>query len=139
MTAFETATKFFHACEGLQGPDGTAPFVADGATFECQAQPVAEITTVQDYVGWLAGLGSTALAGASYDLHNAVWDEDTDTALFFGTFNASHSGEGGPVPPTGKPTHSHYVYAIRMNGDGKVAHMTKIWNASWSMRELGWA
>jgi hypothetical protein len=22
--------------------------------------------------------------------------------------------------------------------DGKISHMTKIWNAGWAMRELGW-
>jgi hypothetical protein len=22
---------------------------------------------------------------------------------------------------------------------GKISHMTKIWNAGWAMRELGWA
>jgi hypothetical protein len=22
--------------------------------------------------------------------------------------------------------------------DGKIRHMTKIWNAGWAMRELGW-
>jgi len=23
--------------------------------------------------------------------------------------------------------------------DGKISHMSKIWNAGWAMRELGWA
>jgi len=23
--------------------------------------------------------------------------------------------------------------------DGKISHMTKIWNAGWAMRELGWS
>jgi len=25
-----------------------------------------------------------------------------------------------------------------MNGDDKVARMTKVWNAPWAMKELGW-
>jgi hypothetical protein len=43
------------------------------------------------------------------------------------------------VPPTHKPTHSHYVYALTMSANGKVERMVKIWNAGWAMRELGWA
>jgi len=26
-----------------------------------------------------------------------------------------------------------------MNDAGKVAYVTKIWNSSWALRELGWA
>jgi hypothetical protein len=58
--------------------------------------------------------------------------------LFFSTFIAAHTGDGGPVAPTGKETNSHYVYVIKMNDAGKVAHVTKIWNSSWALRELGW-
>ena len=32
-----------------------------------------------------------------------------------------------------------YVYVIKMNDAGKVAYVTKIWNSSWALRELGWA
>ena len=34
---------------------------------------------------------------------------------------------------------AHYVYALEMNPDDKVERMTKIWNAPWALRELGWA
>ncbi len=40
---------------------------------------------------------------------------------------------------TEKETHSHYVYALRMNADDLVEDMVKIWNAPWALRELGWA
>ena len=53
-------------------------------------------------------------------------------------FSGTHSGPGGPVPPTGKRVSADYVYAMEF-ADGKISHMTKIWNAGWSMRELGWA
>ena len=41
-------------------------------------------------------------------------------------------------PPTGKRTSSDYVYSMDFDGD-KIRHMTKIWNAGWAMKELGWA
>ena len=49
----------------------------------------------------------------------------------------THTGQGGP-PPTGKRTSSDYVYSMDFDGD-KIRHMTKIWNAGWAMKELGWA
>jgi len=45
---------------------------------------------------------------------------------------------GGPVPATGRTTHSHYVYVVKVKG-GKVAAMTKIWNSGFALRELGWS
>jgi len=50
----------------------------------------------------------------------------------------THTGEGGPVPPTGKKTETDYVYVMEFDS-GKIKHMTKIWNASWTLKELGWA
>jgi hypothetical protein len=138
MSPFETASKFFHACESLQGWEGCKDFVADNAGFTAQSEPLIDTNTVQEYCEWMAGLGAGALKGCSYDLHSSAWDEANQTALFFGTFNGKHVGEGGPVPATGQETHSHYVYTLTMNAEGKVSAMTKIWNAPWALRELGW-
>ena len=60
-------------------------------------------------------------------------------AVFFATITGSDNGEGGPVPPTGKETQTDYVYAWKMNADDKVEAMTKVWNVSWTLRDLGWA
>ena len=57
---------------------------------------------------------------ATYDLHASSWDEGTRIATFFATYHAKHTGDGGPVPPTNKETHTDYVYAVIMNSDGKV-------------------
>ena len=42
------------------------------------------------------------------------------------------------MPPTGKRTTTDYVYVMQFSGD-RISHMTKIWNAGWAMKELGWA
>ena len=54
-----------------------------------------------------------------------------------GRFFPGQTGQGGPVPPTGKSTSSDYAYVMKFE-DGKISRMTKIWNAGWAMRELGW-
>jgi hypothetical protein len=138
MTAFENATKFFNACDGAEGWAGCKPYVADGATFTAQSEPLVEIHTVEAYCEWMAGFGNTTVPGATYDIHTSCFDEKTRTAVFFATYHARHTGAGGPVPPTNKETHSHYVYFLTMNEDNKVARMVKVWNATWAMKELGW-
>ncbi len=139
MSAFENATKFFHACESLQGWDGCRQFVAPGAGFEAQCEPLAGVDTVEAYCEWMAGLGKGPLNGCSYVLNTSAYDDANNTALFFGTFTGRHVAEGGPVPPTNRETNADYVYALTMNADGKIQSMRKIWNAPWTLRELGWA
>ncbi|MEM7279494.1 MAG: hypothetical protein AAF385_15380 [Pseudomonadota bacterium] len=138
MSAMQTATDFFHACESLKGWTGCKQYVADGAGFVAQSEPLVDVGTVEDYCEWMAGLGSTALAGCSYKLHTSAFDANNNTALFFGTFTGTHVDEGGPVPPTNKETNSHYVYVVKLNDENKISHMTKIWNAPWALTELGW-
>ena len=139
MSAFENAKRFFAACEAPEGWAGCAPYCAGNATFKAQSEPIADIGTLEGYAEWMKGFGTVTAPGATYTLHASAWDEENRTALFFATYHATHSGEGGPVPATGKSTNSDYVYAVTMGDDDKVAHMTKTWNAPWALRELGWA
>jgi hypothetical protein len=138
MNAFENAKKFFAACEAPEGWAGCKQYVANGATFVAQSEPLAAIDTVEAYCEWMAAFATITAPGASYDLHTSSYDEKTRTAVFFATYHAQHTGEGGPVPPTHKETHSHYVYLLTMNADNKVERMVKVWNAPWAMKELGW-
>ncbi|MFN7929759.1 MAG: hypothetical protein U0Y68_17810 [Blastocatellia bacterium] len=138
MSAFENATKFFLACEEPAGWEGCQPYVAEGATFTAQCEPLVGVKTIEEYANWMKAIGTITAPGASYELHASAYDETTKTAVFFATYHARHTGEGGPVPPTNQETHTDYVYALRMNDENKVAHMVKVWNAPWAMRELGW-
>jgi hypothetical protein len=139
MSAFETATNFFHACEGLKGWEGCQQYVAPGAKFTAQSEPLVDIDTVEGYAEWMAGLGLNVLQGCSYNLHSSAYDESTRTALFFATFIGTHNGEGGPVPPTNKQTNSHYVYVLTLDENDLISSMVKVWNAPWALAELGWA
>lgn len=136
--SFENARAFFEACEAPKGWEGCRPFVAEGARFEAQCEPLEEIDTVEGYCNWMARFAGTTAPGATYDLHGAAYDPSSRSAMFFATYHAKHTGEGGPLPPTGKETHSHYVYILTMDDDDKVERMIKVWNAPWAIKELGW-
>ena len=138
MNSFKNAQSFFHNCESAKGWEACKAYVAENAKFNAQSEPLAEVTVVKDYVEWMAGLGTVTMPGCSYSISASAYDESKNTAIFFATFTGTHSGDGGPIPPTNKTTNTHYVYALKMNDDGKVESMTKIWNSSWALRELGW-
>ena len=137
MKSFENAKSFFHNCESGMGFEACKDYVAENASFNCQSEVLAEVITVKDYVNWIAGLGTT-MPGNSYEISASAYDENNHSAIFFATFTGTHSGEGGPVPPTNKTTNTHYVYVLKMNDEGKVEDMTKIWNGPWALKELGW-
>jgi len=139
MSAFETAKAFFEACEAPKGWDGCKAYVADGAGFSCQAGALADVSTVEAYCEWMKGLVGGPLPDGHYTLHAAAWDAANNTAIFSATFHATHTGDGGPVPPTNKKANADYVYTLKMNGSGKVASMTKIWNDAHTLAQLGWA
>ena len=138
MNSLEVAIKFFEACEAPLGWEGCEQYVQEGASFSAQSEPLVDIDSVQGYCDWMAAFGTVTVPGASYDLHSTSFDENTNTAVFFATYHAKHTGEGGPVPPTQQETNSDYVYILKMGDDSKVAKMTKVWNAPWALKELGW-
>lgn len=75
---------------------------------------------------------------ASYEVKAFAVDRERNNVAAYAVFHGTHKGDGGPLPPTGKSTKSDYVYVMEFDG-GKIRHMTKVWNSSWALRDLGWA
>jgi predicted ester cyclase len=65
-------------------------------------------------------------------------DHERNNITAYAVFSGTHTGEGGPVPPTGKRAHADYVYVMSFEGD-RISHMTKIWHSGITLRQLGWA
>lgn len=132
----ETAQKLFDACESGKGWDVCKQYCTPGATFSAQADALAETKTLQAYTDWMVGVYTFA-PDASYEIKSFAVDEERRNVAGFGVFRATHTGEGGPVPPTGKSIEADYVYIMQFEGD-KISHMTKVWNDGFSFRQLGW-
>ena len=137
MTQYETAKAFFEACETGKGWEGCKPFCHKGASFLCQADALAETTTLADYAEWMKGL-LTPVPDGRYRLTAFAGDEERGTVVACAEFYGTQTGEGGPVAPTGKAVVSDYAYVMQFDGD-KISHMTKIWNDVHALRGLGWA
>jgi len=131
------ASEFFDACETGKGWAVCKTYCTPGASFAAQAGPLADVKTLEQYTEWMKGMLSV-LPDGSYEVKSMATDEERNNVCAFGVFSGTHTGEGGPVPPTGKSTRSDYVYVMEFDGD-KIRHMTKIWNSGWALEELGWA
>jgi len=132
-----TAEQFFEACETGKGWDGCRAFCHDGATFSAQTGALADVSTLEAYTDWMKGI-YTALPDASYEVRSFAVDEARNNVAAYGVFRGTHTGEGGPVAPTGKRVEADYVYVMDFDGD-RIRHMTKIWNDGISLQQLGWA
>mmetsp|Transcript_1947 Transcript_1947/g.5388 ORF Transcript_1947/g.5388 Transcript_1947/m.5388 type:complete len:146 (+) Transcript_1947:57-494(+) len=133
------AEKFFVACETGKGPKETDQYTEEGAKFcgQVVADAFKGIETVSQYTAWMEGLFKFAPDG-SYTLHSTTWNTEARQVVFFAQFHGTHTGEGGPCPPTGKATNSDYVYILEMSDANKVRQLTKVWNNAYAFKEFGW-
>jgi len=133
----DTAKSFFDACESGKGWTVCSEFCSKDATFAAQAEPLADVKDLQGYTEWMKGL-LKLMPDASYELKAFATDDERDSVVAYAVFSGTHTGQGGPVPPTGQSVSTDYVYVMNFARD-KIVHMTKIWHAGIAMRELGWA
>lgn len=135
-TITDTAKLFFDACETGKGWAGCSVYCAPNATFAAQAEPLADVKTLQQYCDWMQAI-TGILTDASYEVKSFATDTERNNVCAYGVFSGTHLA-GGPVPPTGKTTKTDYVYVMQF-ADGKISHMTKIWHSGLALKELGWA
>ena len=131
------AKLFFEACETGKGWDGCKAYCHPEATFSAQTGVLSEIDTVEGYSEWMKSL-LTPIPDGHYKLKFFAEDEERNCVAAFAVFHGTQTGPGGPGEPTGKPIAADYVYAMEFEGD-QIRHMTKIWNDTISLQQLGWA
>ena len=131
------AESFFEACETGKGWAGCKAYCTPDATFSAQAEPLLEVKTLEGYTNWMQAV-TGMLPDARYEIKSFATDEERNNVAAYGVFHGTHTGQGGPVPPTGKSTSTDYVYVMQFEGD-KIVQMTKIWHSWLAMKELGWA
>ena len=132
----EIAKHFFEACETGKGWAGCRQYCHPDATFSAQAEPLAEVRSLQEYTDWMRDL-LTYVPDGRYEVKSFATDEERNSVCAFAVFSGTHTGEGGPCSPTGRSASADYVYAMEFDGD-RIRHMTKIWHAGITMKELGW-
>ena len=99
----ETARAFFDACETGKGWEGCSAYCQPDASFSAQAEPLADVHTLKDYTEWMKGLLGF-MADGRYEVKSFATDPERNNVCAYGVFSGTHSGPGGPMPPTGKST-----------------------------------
>jgi len=133
----ETARSFFDACETGQGWTVCRAYCQPNASFAAQAEAIADLRTLEQYTEWMKGM-LTVIPDGSYTVRSFATDAERNNVCACAVFSGTHTGAGGPVPPTGKSINTDYVYLMEFE-NGKISHMTKVWNAGWALKELGWS
>jgi predicted ester cyclase len=124
----DIASRFFQASETGKGWEGCEAYCHADATFSAQAEPLAGVQTLQQYTEWMKALLGFIPDGR-YELKAFATDEERRSVCAYGVFLGTHSGQGGPCPPTGKSVETDYVvlrsparfvdacrYAFRLTG-----------------------
>lgn len=137
MSMMDTAKAFFEACETGKGWEECARHCAADASFSCQSIALADAQTLEAYTEWMKGL-LVPLPDGRYELKGFAEDSERDLVMAFAVFHGTHTAEGGPLEATGNSVAADYVHAMEFAGR-KIAHMTKIWNDTESLKALGWA
>lgn len=132
----DVAERFFDACETGKGWAGCREYCHPNATFSAQTGALAGVTTLEGYTEWMKGL-FTPVPDGRYELKSFAVDESRHNVAAYAVFNGTHTGQGGPVPPTGKSVAADYVYVMEFDGD-RIRHLTKIWNDAFSLKQIGW-
>ncbi len=132
----EKAEQFVDACDSGKGWETCRQYCHPQATFSAQADALGGVDTLEAYTEWAKGL-LTPIPDGSCEVRSFAVDEDRNNVAAYGVFRGTHTGEGGPVPPTGKRVESDYVYIMEFEGD-RIRHMTKVWNDVVSLKQLGW-
>lgn len=132
-----TAKLFFEACETGKGWESCKDYCRADATFSAQTSALAEIENLEGYCDWMRDL-FTPVPDGHYELKFFGIDENRRTVTAVAVFHGTQSGPGGPVPATGKSIAADYAYCMVFDGD-RIGHMTKIWNDTISLQQLGWA
>jgi predicted ester cyclase len=133
----EPAKLFFDACETGKGWDLCKDYCHADASFSAQTGALAEINTLEGYCDWMRDL-LTPIPDAHYELKFFAADESRNAVTAVAVFHGTQTGPGGPVPATGRTIAADYAYYMEFDRS-RIKHMTKIWNDTISLQQLGWA
>ena len=108
----DIAEEFFAACETGKGWVVCSAYCTPNATFSAQAEPLLGVKTLAQYTDWMTGI-ITVLPDAHYEVKSFATDTARNSVVAYGVFHGTHTGQGGPVPPTARQVSTDYVYVVR--------------------------
>jgi hypothetical protein len=93
-----TARAFFVACEAGKGWEACAAYCTPDAGFSAQAEPLANVSTLQGYADWMKGM-MTVLTDGHYELRSFATDAERNNVSAYAVFVGTHPPGGRCRPP----------------------------------------
>jgi predicted ester cyclase len=137
MTDIATIAKDFHqACTSGQGWHACQPYCTPDATFEHEGTMFADIQSVEGYAAFIQSV-FTPVPDFRHEVLAVAVDRALERVLVHYRISGTHTGEGLPVPPTGKSMVSDCVLVLHFEGE-RIRHVQKVWNDHEMMKQVGW-
>jgi len=137
MTTIETtATSFHHACMTGKGWQECQQYCSPDATFTHEGEMFADIHSLEAYAAFLEN-AFTPVPDFRHEVLSVGVDERQQRVLVHYLIRGTHTGEGLPVPPTGKSMETHCVLILYFENE-RIRHATKVWNDHEMMKQVGW-
>src|SRR5438132_14354516 len=90
------AKSFFEACEAGKGWDGCRAYCKPDATFSAQAEPLADVKTLQQYTDWMKGL-LMFIPDGRYELKTFVTYDERTSVCAYGVCLGTDTDVGLPL------------------------------------------
>ncbi len=130
------ATDFHHACMTGKGWPACQPYCTPDATFTHEGELFADIHTLEAYAAFLAS-AFTPVPDFRHEVLSVGVDQRQQRVLIHYLIRGTHTGEGFPVPPTGKSMESRCVLILHFQNE-RIRHAAKVWNDHEMMKQVGW-
>jgi predicted ester cyclase len=126
---------FFDDLETGKGPLVVKKYLAEKDVFQCDCLPQTNLT---EYAEFMQNIIKGPMPDFKYEIESITYNENE--VSFYATFTGTHTGQGGPVPPSNPPkkTKGTYVYKVTLDQDGKVTKMNKCFDIFTAFKALGW-
>ena len=133
----DTALGFIRDVEAGKGWAVCRQYAHPDATFSSQAESFAGIDTV---AGYAEAMTQSFVPFPDYggDVRSCGVDDEHRHVIVYGRSWGTHTGEGGPVPATGKRFEIDAVGVMEFDGD-LIRHLTVVVDGASMARQLGWA
>ena len=107
MDTLTVARAFFDACDFGKGLDGCKQFCHSDASFETEAETLANIDTLAIYCDWMIDALAMLDKDVKVKVKAIAHDRDTDIVLIYGEIEGTVT-----IGPEPMPMKTDYVYAL---------------------------
>ena len=149
LQLLDNIKEFLDNCWKGLGWSWCRTYCSSNATFRSQAltfhPPQASKpnlgSSLKNYVDWMGIIVEDVLSNCYQTDVELLYDPKTRIALCYCVFHGTYSKtpiRSNLPSPTMKDVATDCSYKIRMDREGKISDMAKVWNSEWFEKELGW-